>query len=290
MVWEPAQNKFKMWYRGGWGGSHIGVASSTDGKVFLKDARGPVYDGQQPHVFKVPGGLYWLQTNQGIAGRNTSIARSHDGNTWVEVKSGVSFDQPAGISGGGNRVFWKEPGLPQKWLSLQEFGMNGDTYQIFLYSSTNGLAWKLENGGKPVRGLQPVPGAPVSGPAFANIDGVLQPNGPDGRYSLWYHATNGTGLTPSDIYHAYSTDLISWTNVQMIVRHTGSDDEYDQAADPHPVVTGDKALLFFDGENNPASQCHIMSVHSRVTTLKITDKDAPRMMVSKQQQPIVLLS
>ena len=120
MVWEPAQNKFTMWYRGGWGGSHIGVASSTDGKVFLKDARGPVYDGQQPHVFKVPGGLYWLQTNQGIAGRNTSIARLHDGNTWVEVKSGVSFDSmQVSVEGvtaffGYANLFLKNPNFGRK--------------------------------------------------------------------------------------------------------------------------------------------------------------------------------
>ena len=141
--------------------------------------------------------------------------------------------------------------------------MFGNIYQIFLYSSPDGLAWKLENDGNPVQGLQPAPGSPVSGPAFASVEGVLQPRGPDGRYSLWYHATNGTGLTPSDIFHAYSDDLIHWSDIEIVVRHTGTDDEFDQAADPHPVVGGKgggEAFLYFDGENNPKSQCHVMAV------------------------------
>jgi hypothetical protein len=259
VVWEPAKSQFRMWYRGGWGTGRVGVATSADGKLFRKDARSPVYDGDQPHVFKVPGGPYWLQTNQGPGGRTTSIATSTDGYNWTEVKSGVSFEYPGGRSGGGNRVFWKKPG-ENKWLSLQEFGMFGRTYQIFLYSSQDGLAWKLENGGKPVSGLQPVAGAPVSGPAFASIEGVLRPKGADGRYSLWYHATNGTGLTPSDIFHAYSSDLVHWTDLELVVSHTGSGDEFDQAADPHPVVVGRRAWMFFDGEKNPAAQCHVMAV------------------------------
>ena len=261
VTWEPQTGRWRMWYRGGWGTGRVGVATSADGRVFHKDPRSPVYVGEQPHVFKDRTGQFWLHTNQGNAGRNTSIARSHDGVNWAAVEAGVSVEQPAGMSGGGNRVFWQEPTGERKWHMLQELGMFGRTYQIFLYSSMNGLAWKLENGGKPVRGLQPVPGAPVSGPAFASIEGELRPRGPDGRYSLWFHATNGTGLTPSDIFHAYSSDLVTWSEVEMVVRHTGTDDEFDQAADPHPAVGDGKALLFFDGENNPASQCHIMAVH-----------------------------
>jgi hypothetical protein len=278
VVWEPDHSRYRMWYRGGWGPGQIGVATSPDGRVFTKDPHSPVYGGEQPHVFRVPGGQYWLHTNQGTSGKNTSIARSDDGVHWTEVKTGVSFEEPAGKSGGGNRVFWRQEhpshsgpgsGGEAKWLCLQEFGMFGNIYQIFLYSSPDGLAWKLENDGKPVQGLQPAPGAPVSGPAFASVEGVLRPRGPDGRYSLWYHATNGTGLTPSDIFHAYSDDLIHWSDIEIVVRHTGSNDEFDQAADPHPVVggkSGGEAFLYFDGENNPKSQCHVMAVTAAAAT------------------------
>lgn len=261
VVWEPAFSQFRMWYRGGWGTPVVGVATSTDGKSFRKDPRSPVFSGAQPHVFKVPGGQYWLHANQGPSGRNTTIATSTDGYNWTAATDGVSFEQPDGVSGGGNRVFWKASS--GEWFCLQELGMFGSTYQIFLYTSQDGLAWKLENSGKPVHGLQPAPGAPVSGPSFASIDGELRPRGPDGRYSLWYHATNGTGFTPSDIYHAYSDDLVSWTGIELVLRHTGTDDEFDQAADPHPVIGNDRAFLFFDGENNPKSQCHIMSVSAQ---------------------------
>jgi hypothetical protein len=76
-----------------------------------------VHDVEQPHVFNVQGGQYRLQTNQGPSGRNTSIAHNDNGYSWTEVKSGVSFEQPDGLSGGGNRAFWKEPGQ-NKWLLL----------------------------------------------------------------------------------------------------------------------------------------------------------------------------
>ena len=73
-----------------------------------------------------------------------------------------------GFFAGGNRIFWRQQpsgsgsGGGAKWLCLQEFGMFGNIYQIFLYSSPDGLAWKLENDGNPVQGLQPAPGSPVS--------------------------------------------------------------------------------------------------------------------------------
>jgi hypothetical protein len=157
----------------------------------------------------VHDGQYWLQTNQGPSGRNASIARSEGGCNWTEAKSGASFEQPDGLSGGGNHVFWNELGQ-NKWLSLQEFGMFGNIHPILLYSSHDGLAWKLETKGKPVSALQPVAGAPVSGPAFASTEGELHNCcGREGQagttvcYSLWHHATNGTGLAPSDIFHAH---------------------------------------------------------------------------------------
>ena len=52
----------------------------------------------------------------------------------------------------------------------------------------------------------------------------------------------------------------AWTDLELVVSHTGSGDEFDQAADPHPVVVGRRAWMFFDGEKNPAAQCHVMAV------------------------------
>ncbi len=60
----------------------------------------------------------------------------------------------------GNRVVWTEGGggSSLRWLMLQEVmcaeGGAGGPWQIFLYSSVNGIHWQLQNGGAPLKSLQ----------------------------------------------------------------------------------------------------------------------------------------
>ena len=269
VIWEPAEGLFRLWYRGGWSTSSIGVATSSDGRVFRKDPRNPVYSGAQPYVMKDADGTYWLQTTRGP---DVSIATSSDGYSWTAVTAGVSHEKPRGFTGWGNRVFWREGAA---WLCLQELA-TATGWHIWLYSSRDGRAWHLENGGRQVRGLEVVAGGTASGPSFASIDGVSTPRGADGRYSLWYHASSQAGDLPSDVYHAFSADLLSWHNATRVVQHTASGFEIDQVADPSAVVVANRSWLFVDGENNSGpGACHIGVVSSPAWAGSVRPTPAP---------------
>ena len=41
------------------------------------------------------------------------------------------------------------------------------------------------------------------------------------------------------------------------LRHLGSGFEYDQAAGPVPLAVGERALLYYDGDNNNVGACAI---------------------------------
>lgn len=74
----------------------------------------------------------------------------------------MSVPLPPGGSLFGNRVVWTEDGGSDgravEWLMLQEIMCSpsgkGGPWQIFLYRSSNGIQWLLQNGGAPLRSLQ----------------------------------------------------------------------------------------------------------------------------------------
>ena len=64
------------------------------------------------------------------------------------------------------------------------------------------------------------------------------------------------------MYHASTVSLEGPYNVTPsgpVLKHKGSGFEYDQVADPSPVVGSDggEARLYYDGDNNVVGQCSI---------------------------------
>ena len=80
----------------------------------------------------------------------------------------MSVPLPACGSLFGNRVVWTEDGSSSssssssssatQWFMLQEImcspGASGGPWQIFLFTSSNGLQWQLLNDGAPLQSLQ----------------------------------------------------------------------------------------------------------------------------------------
>jgi hypothetical protein len=97
------------------------------------------------------------------------------------------------------------------------------------------------------------------GPRFASVNGRLQPKWQsDGLYHLWFHAVNGSGNLPTDIYHAQSRDLLMWNvTAPPALRHSGRGFEYDQVAGGVPMAVGGKAYMYYDGDNNVDGTCAI---------------------------------
>ncbi len=63
-------------------------------------------------------------------------------------------------------------------------------------------------------------------------------------YHLWYHAVNGSGNLPTDIYHAQSLDLLHWAvTATPALQHSGRGFEYDQVAGGVPLAAGGRAYM-----------------------------------------------
>ena len=269
VFWDKHKHQFRMYYRGGWGHQAVGVATSENGVQWQKYLHNPIYghggsnisgynEGGQPFVlFQESLQKYWLFTT---APSRMNIATSPDGYAWKTERSHIQLPTNCGLW--GNRVVWIEDCVEENattiqgiWYMLQEV-MCGGIWNIFLYASSNGLVWHVGNHGRPLSSLQiGAGGGMYGGPDFANIGGTVTPRNASGMYNLWYHAApEGRGVLPTDIYHASSTDLISWhksLNGEPVLKHTGNGFEYDQVADPAPTVDPyGNIFLFYDGDNN----------------------------------------
>jgi sucrose-6-phosphate hydrolase SacC (GH32 family) len=204
----------------------------------------------QPWV-AVEGGTWWLWTSTWDTARgssSTNIATSTDGIAWTTRNASVPLPEGGSATLFGNRAAWSEGG---GWVMLQEVGIPSP-WSIYLYRSHDGLAWTLENGGRPVSGLQRHEGGMYGGPSLANVEGVAQPRDADGRYHMWYHAASAAGNLPTNVYHATSTNLTAWaaSPAGPVLAHGGAKFEYDQVADPSVALHAGKSFLYYDGDNN----------------------------------------
>jgi hypothetical protein len=189
-----------------------------------------------------------------------------DGIAWTTQSSSITI--PSGKTLWGNRTVWIEGAT---WYMLQEAGPT--PWEIYLYTSSDGLTWTIANGGAPLTTLQVHAGGAYGGPAFSSNNDVASQRPRSARPTTSGTTRPGSGAhVPTNIYHATSTDRITWTQTSPapVLTHTGSGLEVDQVADPTLVVSGTTAYLFYDGVIN-AHFCHISARHGCSQRL-ITDR------------------
>ena len=107
-----SNGSWKMWYRGGWGTTGVGLATSSDGINWTKFPGNPVYgmggsgmgkdDGGQPWIIQVNSTFYLYTTNNQVP--RVNVATSTDGISWVTRPSQIAL--PSGCNLWGNRVVW----------------------------------------------------------------------------------------------------------------------------------------------------------------------------------------
>ena len=280
VYWDAQKDEFRMYYRGGWGNGSVGIATSKTGVTWKKYEMNPIFggggsnitglrEGWQPYVLRERKDMYWLYTTAEWYRMN--LATSKDGYLWSAQNITITF--PKGCTHWGNRVVWIEyrnfsdeyndTKLKKTYLMLQEAGFRKGVWNIFLYISNDGFKWVLGNNGVQLSSLAIGSGGGMfGGPSFANVNGTITPRNSSGLYNLWYHAAPaGKGDLPTDIYHAASKDLINW-KISLcetpVLKHSGKGWEYDQTADPSPIITPDGgSFLYYDGDNNEVGKASI---------------------------------
>lgn len=256
-VYEPNviyDGAWKMWYGGGWANPGIGYSTSADGITWTKYAGNPVL-GQggsgvagiavRNDVIKV-GATYYCYYADANPLANLKVATSSDGIAWTVQGTALAKNVVGWATGWANAAVWVEGST---WYMLAE-GRSGSIWEIAYATSSDGVTWALGNGGNQLTTLQVAAGGMYGGPNVFR-DGAT--------YHLWYHAAPGAGDLPTNIYHATSTDRITWTQTapNPVLTYAGSGFEVDQVADASVLVVSGTAYLFYDGVNNAASQARI---------------------------------
>lgn len=251
-VVEPSliQDASSWWmaYRGGWSTTGIGLAScplASDPTVaanWTKYASNPIVgttgNPQQPTLKKF-GTTYYLYYAMGGA--------------WT-VRTATTLLGLAGATGstalvvGGGVTQWANSTVIRDpdgtWHALLE-GLTSGTWKIYVLTSTDGLSWTVGNSGAALSTLQIHATGAFGGPS-------LLPYKVNGLYHLWYHAVNAASNLPTNIYHAASPDLITWTVAggSTVLTLAGTGFEIDQVADPDVAEANRVAYLFYDGDDN----------------------------------------
>lgn len=245
--------QMRMFYGGGWDAGRLFAATSDDGGLTWTRANGGVplvgggnggESGEATHVgvVKTPTGeihAIYAPHSDTTTG-NLSAVKSTDGGLTFGTKRTILT--PSGWESGvwGNSaVVIDDAGT---WHLLYE-GQDTTTnlWQIGYATSPDGATWTRQNSGNPLVTLQVGTGM-YGGPNLHRL--------PDGTWELFYHAAT-SGLLPTDIYRAISTDLITWE------RHPGAravtrteSFEVDQVADPCVVTIGTDRVMFYSGADN----------------------------------------
>jgi hypothetical protein len=254
-VYEPTliyeDGVFKMWYSGGWDNPALGYATSTDGSVFTKHT-GPVL-GQggssiagkacRSNVVKVSG-TYYCYYADAVPDANIKVATSADGIAWTAAGTPIAKDALAGYDGWANTFVFKEGAT---WYMFAEaHAISGfPQWSIFLLSSADGITWAFLNSSNPLTTLRRGTGGMYGGPNMAGKLGSVS--------HLYYHACPTPDLgNPTDIFHATSTDLITWTQTtDPILVHTINGPEGgDQIADPAVLEVQGRVYMWYDGTYN----------------------------------------
>lgn len=121
-----------------------------------------------------------------------------------------------------------------------------DVYRTRLATSPDGYTWSIASGY--LESLRFGTGM-YGGPCLRKINGV---------YHVWYHAST-SGILPTFLAHAHSTDLLNWTKDPDGVflglnGETFPGGPADQYADPEIIDLGNEVYLYYDVDRNDSIQ------------------------------------
>lgn len=247
---------FKMWYVKGWTAPRtLNYATSPDGLTWTQYGGNPVLNLGLGTVVEHIGmvkvnGLWHLYF--GDINSDLNHSQSADGITWSTPTVVIAHNAYVWSVGWGNSFIWLEG---YTWYMLLDSNSGTVPYwHEALFTSTDGLSWTLVSS-PTVSGLDPG-GVGMSGGMW-----MMYPQKRHGLYHQWYHGSpTGASEFPTDLYHATSPDLLTWTILNSgnpILSHSGSGIETNQIADACLVEWNNKTFMYFEGGNNSTNTFEI---------------------------------
>ncbi len=245
---------YKMWYVAyeGKNVGRIGLATSADGAIWVKDPANPVLSPGEAGAWDA-GGLGAICVLSDGSGYKMWYAGTNAGNTrigYAASADGVAWTKYAGnpvVSLGSET--WNNANLGEPWV-LQDGGVykmwlvtlgappgGKPEPHIALLTSTDGIAWTW------------APGNPVLSITWED-KGLWRPCVlKDGTYQMWYSA--GASAYGECIGYATSADGITWNKHSVPVLRNGGEKTWDEKAamDPSVLAAGGLYHMWYDNGN-----------------------------------------
>lgn len=234
----------------------LGFATSTDGINWSKSADPIIGDGfgdeaglvYRPNLY-VDNGVYYVFYTDNTAGGNMRRQQSSDGGTTWTTKTTVldvnGANKPAAVSNGyANSSIYKDGSTYHLMVEAHVGGTSN--WNIFHATSTDLTNWTFSPT-TALSTLQVNADGMYGGPKLFKLGGV---------WNLWYHSAAGSGTLPTDIYHATSTDLSTWTKTPGIVIsrseeiNTSALGTIDQVSDVWLVENNNEVYSYYSRVNN----------------------------------------
>ena len=252
MMWYHAESEVD-------GEDYIGLATSTDGKIWVKSAENPILTtttepGWEHFRLSSPmviydDGIYkmWYGGCSHDAYTRIGYAESADGISWTKHANNPIFDTGSAGEWDDHSVahcyVLKEDGSYKMWYTGRS---NADKLSRIGYAtSTDGINW-VKYSGNPIIEL----GNPGTYDSLlaAHPEVVLD----EGKYLMWYSGISATGDTITSIAYATSNDGITWEKAldnPVLEPIPGSDWENVDVASP-TIVKGDGILeMWYTGRS-----------------------------------------
>jgi len=246
--------QFKMWYQGLNGSVwSIGLAYSNDGINWIREPSNPVLTArtdfnevgvEEPTVLKNDLYRMWYKADNGSVIR---YAYSEDGIHWSR-RSEVAINHTAGAwdaKAVANPFVLYKDGQYMMWYAGQA---TNKPWKLGLAYSTDGINWtKYANN-------------PLQMPTLGHM-GAPHVLFKDGIFHIFYHTG---GDIPSDIFHATSTDGITWRCVDMCTMLRASPGGFDswRIIGPSVIDINDNSYLFYAGTDHDIWKIGLATIQS----------------------------
>lgn len=255
---------WRMWFRGGGlhgegtGGEQIGYATSTDGIAWTDSGAailgggvgGEAHPTICPHMRTFGTSTFYLYYTD-IVSHQVSCATSTTGISGFTIAGNIGLSLPSGTDEFGHTEVWKEGST--YYALVDAHNTTPSYWPTFLATSSSPTSgWSWLNSGNQLSTMRPATNG-TYGAAY------VRPESPtmSGLYECWYHASPVAGNLVSDLYRAYSSDRVNWTQYGPILQRTGTGYEIDQVADPCLLEVAGTSYMYYDADEAATGICAI---------------------------------